>query len=157
MANEGRKDFNKQMNNSRDMPKIVDLDEKQAQKWGGSRMVIAPPLDYDTLMRKVSEGKLLTTDAMRNFLAKKYNADLTCPLTCGIFVNICAWASFQRESDKTPYWRTLKTGGELNEKYPGGIETQKALLEAEGHIIIQKGRSKIRYFVKDYENSRFEL
>ena len=63
---------------------------------------------------------------------------------------IAAWASYQRSEDETPYWRTLKANGELNAKYPGGIEAQKERLEAEGHTIIQKGRTNIKYFVKDY-------
>jgi len=36
------------------------------------------------------------------------------------------------------------------EKYPGGIENQKKLLEQEGHQIIQKGK---KYLVPDYEKS----
>ena len=74
-----------------------------------------------------------------------------------IFVSIAAWASHQRLEDKTPYWRTLKANGELNEKYPGGTRKQKEKLEAEGHIIIQKGRKSIRYYVKDYEDFLFEM
>ena len=70
MANESKKDFNKQMNHAKDMPKIVELDEKAAEKWGGKTMVIAPPLDYDALMKKVPEGKLITTDILRKTLAK---------------------------------------------------------------------------------------
>lgn len=50
-----------------------------------------------------------------------------------------------------------KANGELNAKYPNGIEAQKEKLEAEGHTIIQKGRKNIRYYVKDYENSLFDL
>ena len=53
-------------------------------------------------------------------------------MTAGIFISMAAWASFQRPERDTPYWRTLKAGGELNEKYPGGIPAQRALLEAEG-------------------------
>lgn len=30
-------------------------------------------------------------------------------------------------------------------------------LEEEGHTVIQKGRKNIRYYVKDYENSLFDL
>lgn len=89
--------------------------------------------------------------------ARQNQADFTDPITAGIFVSICAWASFQRSTDETPYWRTLKANGELNPKYPGGMEAQKVKLEAEGHTIIQKGRTNIRYFVKDYEAVRFEL
>ena len=33
----------------------------------------------------------------------------------------------------------------------------KEKLEAEGHIIIQKGRKSIRYYVKDYEDFLFEM
>ena len=36
------------------------------------------------------------------------------------------------------------------------IEENKPL-EAEGHTIIQKGRKNVRYYVKDYENSLFDL
>ena len=89
--------------------------------------------------------------------ARQNHADFTDPITAGIFVSICAWASFQRAADETPYWRTLKANGELNPKYPGGTEEQKAKLEAEGHVIIAKGRKNIRFFVKDYEKARFEL
>jgi alkylated DNA nucleotide flippase Atl1 len=61
------------------------------------------------------------------------------------------------ESRSTPYWRTLKANGELNAKFPGDIEAQKRLLEEEGHTVIQKGRTTIRYFVKDYEQALFVL
>lgn len=87
----------------------------------------------------------------------KFQTIMTEPITAGIFVSIVAWASYQRSDDKTPYWRTLKANGELNPKYPGGVEAQKEKLEAEGHVIIQKGRKNIRYFVQDYENALFDL
>ena len=157
MANENKKDFNAKMNNSKNMPKIVKLDNDGAKKWGGETMVIAPPLDYNELMKKVPKGKLITTDTLRKAMAKKYNVDITCPLTCGIFVNICAWASYQRETDTTPYWRTIKSDGELNPKYPGAIELQKRLLEEEGHTIISKGSKNIKYYVKDFKNNLIDL
>jgi alkylated DNA nucleotide flippase Atl1 len=47
-----------------------------------------------------------------------------------------------------PYWRTLKADGFLNEKYPGGAEAQKRLLEKEEFVIRQKGK---RYFVQNYK------
>lgn len=52
---------------------------------------------------------------------KKHKADITCPLTAGIFVRIVAEASLKREEngnkDTVAFYRTLKNG-ELNEKYP---------------------------------------
>ena len=97
---------------------------------------------------KIPYGKVITVGRIRELFAKENGADFTEPITAGIFVSIAAWASHQRFEDQTPYWRTLKAKGELNEKYPGGIQKQKEKLEEEGHIIIQKGRKNIRYYVK---------
>lgn len=138
------------MNNSKDMPKIIELDYNASNKW---KAIAAPPIEYDRLMRKVPYGKLVTTDILRKTISKKYSVDIACPLTCGIFINIVAWASYQRKDDIIPYWRTLKTDGELNIKYPEAIKLQKKLLEQEGHIIISKGRKNIKYYVKDFEKS----
>lgn len=158
MANEDRKDFNAMLHKDTDMPKIqIVTDKATVRKYGGDRMFFAPPIAYDQIMRSVPYGKLLTVGAIREHLAKANNADFTDPMTAGIFVSIVAWASYQRSQDETPYWRTLKANGELNSKYPGGIEAQKEKLKAEGHIVIQKGRTNIRYYVQDYEKSLFKL
>lgn len=158
MANEAKKDFNAMMNDSKDMPKLQKLtDEKSIKMYGGDKMYFAPPIDYNNVMRFVPCGKLLTVGGIREYFAKQNGADFTDPITAGIFVSIVAWASFQRTDDKTPYWRTLKAGGELNPKYPGGVEAQKEMLEREGHTILQKGRTNIRYYVKDYEEKLWKL
>lgn len=78
-----------------------------------------------------------------------WRQDFTEPITAGISVSIATWASYQRSENETPYWRTLKANGELNDKYPEGVEAQKERLEAEGHTIIQRGRKNKRYYVKD--------
>lgn len=159
MANENKKDFNAMLHDNRDMPKFQTVtDQKTIERYGGSKMYFAPPIDYDKVMKQVPYGKVLTVGQIREYFARKNGADFTEPMTAGIFVTIAAWASYQRNGeDETPYWRTLKANGELNAKYPGGLEAQKEKLEAEGHTIIQKGRKNIRYFVKDYEKVQFEL
>ena len=66
----------------------------------------------------------------------------------GMFVAVAARAAEEEEiegnSDVTPYWRTVKSKGELNEKYPGGVENQAKRLIAEGHEIEpdKKGKPK---------------
>ena len=144
------KNPNLKLNDSKDMPKIEILaDPKAIARYGGPLMLIAPPIEYDMLMKRVPYGKLITTDRLRAHLAKKHGADFTCQLTAGIFVNVAAHASMERGgADETPWWRTLKKDGELNEKYPEGIDGHKLKLEMEGHTVIQKGK---RYLVKDYE------
>ena len=158
MANEDKKDFNAMLRDSKDMPKIqIITDRKSIEKYGGDRMYFAPPMDYDAAMRRVPCGKLSTVGDIRAWFAKQSGADFTEPITAGIFVSIAAWASYQRGEDETPWWRTLKANGELNPKYPGGAEAQKEKLEAEGHTVIRKGRTKINYVVKDYEESLFKF
>lgn len=158
MAGEGTKDFNAMLHDSKDMPKFQTItDRRSIEKYGGNRMYFAPPIDYDKVMKLVPYGKVTTVGEIRAYFAKRSGADFTEPITAGIFVFIAAWASYQREEDETPYWRTLKANGELNAKYPGGIEAQKEKLEAEGHTILQKGRKNVKYYVKDYERVLFEL
>lgn len=158
MANENKKDFNSMLNDSKDMPKFQIIeDEMSIKKYGGNKMYFAPPIDYDKVMRLVPFGKLLTINSIRDYFARQSGADFTEPITAGIFISIAAWASYQRENDKTPYWRTLRANGELNPKYPGGIDAQKKMLEKEGHTVIQKGRTNIRYYVKNYEQALFTL
>lgn len=152
MAHEAQKDFNAMLHQNKGMPKMqIVTDKATVQKYGGEKMFFAPPIAYDEVMRTIPWGKVITVGEIRNEFARKNNADFTDPITAGIFVSIAAWASEQRSDDETPYWRTLKAHGELNAKYPGGVEKQRKKLEAEGHVIVQKGRKQKRYYVKDYE------
>ena len=79
-------------------------------------------------------------------------------MVAGIQANTVARAADEMENSGrkriTPYWRTLKSGGELNPKFPGGVERQAILLQGEGHTLIRKGK---RMFVDGYEKklSRF--
>ena len=152
MANEDKKDFNAMLADSKGMPRIqMVTDPATIRKYGGDRMYFAPPIDYDRAMRRVPRGMVTTVGEIRAFFAREAGADFTEPITAGVFVSIAAWASFQRQVDETPYWRTLKAGGELNPKYPGGVEAQREKLEAEGHTVIRRGRKNFRYYVENYE------
>ena len=158
MAHEDRKDFNAMLRRDNGMPKIqIVTDQATIQKYGGERMYFAPPIAYDALMRAVPRGKVITRGEIRAHLARQNGADFTDPITAGICVSIAAWASAQRAGDETPYWRTLKAGGELNPKYPGGVQAQRERLEAEGHTVLRKGRKHLRYYVKDYQEVLFDL
>lgn len=150
-----RKSYTEKLQDSKDMPVVKELSDPNAiARYGGPKMLIAPPLAYDEIMAKVPDGKLLTADSIRDYLAKKHQADFTCPLTAGIFMNIVAHASEERGVEERPYWRTLKKDGELNPKYPGGIERQKERLQAEGHTVVQRGK---RYFVQSYQEKLFKI
>jgi hypothetical protein len=107
-----------------------------SQKFGEGTCVIPSPVEVDALMKKVPAGKLITINQIRAFMAARYHASFGCPITTGIFVGMAAKAAAEDAAegreDVTPYWRTLKGKGALNEKYPGGIAAQARRLEAEG-------------------------
>ena len=146
------------LHDSKGMPRMQEItDAASIAKYGGRRMLLAPPLDYDALMRQVPPGRLTTVGLLRQQLAERYGADFTDPITAGIFVSIAAWAAAQRGDDAFPWWRTLRAEGELNPKYPGGAEAQKEKLEAEGHTVLRKGRTNVKYVVKDYEKALYEF
>ena len=110
--------------------------------------------EVDEMMRKVPKGKLVTIGEIRTALAKKHHATVGCPITTGIFAWIAAHAAEEAAVAGarriTPYWRTLKSGGELNPKYPGGISNLKDRLEAEGHRVEKRGN---RYVVADFQKA----
>lgn len=149
-----RIDWSERLRDSKDLPRVEEITDKMSKRWGTGTVVIPAPMEVDELMRKVPEGKLVTINEIRFALAKKHRATIGCPMTTGIFAWIAANAAAEEKEkgrkDTTPYWRTLKTGGEINPRYPGGIEAQKRLLEREGHIVMQKGK---RYFVSGHEKS----
>ncbi len=149
-----KKTWREKLLDSKDLPKVVSLKENAQEHWKGTTMAIPSPIEVNQIMAKIPDGKLTTIEEIRKRIAQKHKADIGCPLTCGIFSWIAAHAAMEDAAEGkkkiTPYWRTLKTGGALNPKYPGGIEEQRKHLESEGHTIIQKGK---KYVVDHYEQS----
>jgi hypothetical protein len=143
---------------SKDLPKVQEITGKMSTRWGTGTVVIPAPLEVDEIMRKIPRGKLITFDEIRAALARKHGASIGCPLTTGIFALIAARAAAEDEAEGkpkvTPYWRTLKGGGELNPKFPGGLAVLKARLEAEGHQVVARGK---RFFVLDYKDCLAKL
>lgn len=131
-------------------PYFDNVEPSRNMKISG-KMVIPAGSEYEKLMKSVPKGKLLTQDVMREYFAKKYQADFCCPLVTGIMVGLVARASIEdvelrglKPIEMTPYWRTVKTGGLLNDKYPGGVERHAELLKGEGFDIVigRNGRPK---------------
>jgi len=149
-----KKSWSEKLQDSKGLPKVEKITDKMSKRWGTGTVVIPAPMEVNEVMRRVPEGRLVTINDIRAFLAKKHGATIGCPITTGIFAWIAANAAEEErekgEKSITPYWRTLKTGGVINEKYPGGVEAQKKLLEKEGHKVVQKGKKCI---VVDHEKS----
>ena len=151
MANT-RKTWQEKLADDKGLPRVFTVDATKSKRWGEGTCVIPAPSEVDALMRRVPKGKLTTIDGLRKTLAARHGATIACPITTGIFAWVAAHAGAEAEAEgvkKTnPYWRTLKTKGELNPKYPGGIVAAKRKLSGEGHKVIQKGK---RFFVENFE------
>lgn len=151
-----KKSWREKLADDKGLPKVGEVTGKMSQRWGAGTMVIPAPREVDALMQQVPKGRVVTINELRAALAKKHKAGFACPITTGIFSWISAHAAAEAEADGakriTPYWRTLKTGGEVNPKYPGGVAALAKRLRAEGHKLVTKGK---RTLVADYEKKLF--
>ena len=107
--------------------KIKTVDKKFADIPKGSRMLIASPPIIDEYVKSILYGEFIEPVKMRDDLAKKYNADKTCPVTTGIFLRIVSEASYEEYKSGydlealTPFWRMVDKRSELAKKLTCGI------------------------------------
>ena len=157
-ATKARPSWSEKLDQSKGLPKVVPIGPTMSRQWGEGTVVVPAPREVDSIMKTVPAGKLITIQQILAIVAERHGATIGCPLTVGIFAWIAAHAAEDDRKAKrrgaTPYWRTLKTGGELNPKYPGGIPELKDRLEAEGHRIVKKGK---RYLVADFQKALAKL
>lgn len=131
--------------------KLVRVPPKMSQ-FGKGMMLIPTPKLVDAIVRQVRKGRLVTVGEIRRKLAADFSADVTCPLTTGIFIRIVAEASEEDRANGrkrvAPYWRVIKDDGSLNPKFPGGEQLQARNLRLEGLSVAHQGK---RTVVKDFE------
>ena len=142
-----KKTWAEKLADDKDLPRVCDVRPGQGISADAGRMVIPAPREVDALMKQVPRGRVTTINELRTALARQHGADFACPLTTGIFSWIAAHAAAEAAAAGrkrfTPYWRTLKSGGEINPKYPGGATDVASRLAAEGHRIIAKGKRRL--------------
>ena len=134
--------------------KIAPIAPRMQKRFGRGTMLIPRPLDVDAAMKKAKKGKLITQSQIRQILADASEADHACPMTTGIFIRVAAEAAEEdRAAGKkriTPYWRTIRDDGKLNEKFPGGVKAQAAKLRKEG-FDVEPAKGKQPPKIKDFE------
>jgi hypothetical protein len=148
-----KKSWEEKLADNKGFPKVCKIDNTKSKRWGTGTFIIPAPMEVDELMRHVPKGKLTTINELRKVIARKHHATIACPITTGIFAWIAAHAAAEAAGKGkkriTPFWRTLKSNGELNPKYPGGITESTRKLSGEGHEVIQKGK---RVIVANFES-----
>ena len=155
-----RKSWQEKLKDKDSLPKVLKLEKgfpcyNAVHKMGaevGDDIVLVNPSEVVAIMKQVPKGKLTTTIDICRKIAKQHGVKACCSLTTGIFImtaaNAVEEAGREGKPLDIPYWRTLKADGFLNEKYPGGQEAHKKLLEGENFRIIARGK---KYQVVDYE------
>ena len=153
-----KKTFREKLADDKDLPRVEPMSAGMSRKLGPGTILLPAPSQVNAMMRSVPKGKLATINEIRETLAAQHDATVACPIVTGILARVAAGAAGEEEAEGkkrvTPYWRTLKADGELNPKYPGGVEGQRARLEAEGHVVRQRGK---RFFVEGYERALAKL
>jgi hypothetical protein len=143
-----------------DHSKIIAIPPRMTGRFGSGTMLIPKPLDVDAVIRKTGKGSVITQSQIRERLARQNKADVTCPITTGIFIRIAAEAAeedLQNGKKRiTPYWRVVRDDGSLMEKFPGGVKAQAQRLEEEGHSI-EPGKGKKPPRVRDVEKRLVRL
>ncbi len=147
-----KRSFRDKLADDKDFPRVQPLTGGMERRFGPGTIVLPAPSEVDALMRKVPRGRVTTINQIRELLARRHGALVACPIVTGIHARIAAGAGGEDEAEGkapvTPYWRTLRSGGELNPKYPGGLSGQGQRLEEEGLDVIARGQ---RLFVRDHE------
>ena len=121
-----------------DMEAVVAADPK-----GRGQMLFPTPMLVAEEISRIPRGVLLTVSAFRLRLARRFQADLTCPLMTGIFYNVIAGAAEEQlaagQTPLAPYWRVILDNGTLSPKTPKGPEQQAERLRKEGHSVTKRG------------------
>ena len=111
-------------------PAHVDVLEKDfGGLHKGERMLISTPFEVRDHMNLQPMGAQSTIAGMRAALAKRHDADGTCPLTASIFAQIAAEAALEdmsvrklKPSQITPFWRVIEPDGPLAKRLSCGAE-----------------------------------
>ena len=56
------------------LPRVEPSEGKMSDKFGKGTFVIPSPVEVDALMKSVPEGKLITINQIREYMADKYHA-----------------------------------------------------------------------------------
>ena len=92
---------------------IKTLDKDFADMKAGQTMLVPTAKIIQHAIEAIPEGQSFDVRYLRNKLADDYKADVTCPVTTGIKLRICAEAAFEEFntgkdlSQITPFWRVM--------------------------------------------------
>ena len=103
---------------------IKVLDSNFSDMKVGEKMLIATPKIIDEYINQVPKSYTVDMKTMRKDLALTHQAEVTCPVTTGIFLRVVSEASFEKiilgEKNPTPFWRVVDPKSKLAKKLACG-------------------------------------
>ena len=121
---------------------IVQIAPQLERFFGTSGRMLKPcAATVAALVAQIPSGQVVTSDVLRRKLADQFGVEVACPHdTKMALLEISHDSSLNQSGLNIPYWRVIKTNGELNHQYPGGLEAQVALLQSEGFTVDDSGK-----------------
>jgi hypothetical protein len=122
-----RKTWKEKMADGR-KPQIEKADKDFAGIKAGQQMLIPTPRLVEAYIRQIPHGKFVDAATIRRDLAIEYGAEVTCPLTTGIFLRIVAEAAYEEfqsgipVDEITPFWRVIDESSPTAKKLTFGTD-----------------------------------
>ena len=104
----------------------------------GEIMLVPTPKIIDAFIAKIPRGTGMDVKTFRTKLAKKYKAEVTCPITAGFHLRAVAEVALEKLnagaklSEVTPFWRVLDENAPTTAKLSCGAAFVKKQRKAEG-------------------------
>lgn len=71
-----RKSWREKLADSKDLPRVIEIDDRMSKRWGTGTVCIPAPIEVDEIMRKVPRGKVITINHIRSIVARKHGATI---------------------------------------------------------------------------------
>lgn len=128
--------------------KLEPDSEPRLDKTGKERKLVPTPMLVAEELVRVRIGQLITPSELRERLAVRMRADLTCTRTTTRCLQVLAMASEEAlragRRAVAPWWRVVDDKGTLHDKSEPGVERQRKFLLAEGHELLKTKAGKWR-------------
>jgi hypothetical protein len=104
----------------------------------GEIMLVPTPKIIDSFIAKIPRGASMDVKTFRTKLAKRYKAEVTCPITTGFHLRAVAEAALEKLaagaklSEITPFWRVLDADAPTTAKLSCGVAFVTKQRKAEG-------------------------
>jgi hypothetical protein len=93
----------------------------------GQIMLVPTPAIVDRFIRTIPKGTSMDIRTLRSKLARRYRAEVTCPITTGFHLRTVAEAAYEayergaKLRDITPFWRVLDADAPTSKRLVCGV------------------------------------